>query len=168
MKSLSLHLLISSLLLVPVVALAQSGQAIHPGTALAQTTHSSQVEGVWVFRATLPGQPGPSYIGTARFAKDGTIAGTPVDQRTGGTLGDWTRTGNHEFAFIFVADTFDTAGNFVNTHRVRGMLTVGDDGASATGKTILEILDTTGKVIFTSPAPTAFTGARLTLQLQLF
>jgi hypothetical protein len=168
MKSSRLHLLVSSLLLAPLVVLAQSGSAIQEGTALAQTAHSGQVQGVWLFRATFPGQPGPTYIGTARFGKDGTISGTPVDQRTGGTLGEWARTGNQEFAFVFVADTFDRAGNFVNTHRVHGMLTVGDDGLSATGKTILEILDTTGKVIFTSPAPTAFTGERLTLQLQLF
>ena len=71
---------------------------------------------------------------------------------------------NAEFAFTFVADTYDSSGNFANTTRVRGMLIVGDDGLSGTGKTILEKLDTTGKVIFTSPVPTPFTGSRLVVQ----
>jgi hypothetical protein len=114
----------------------------------------------------VPGLPGgagatPVYVGTAQFLANGTLSGSPTDQHSGPTIGQWSRTGNYEFAFTFVADTFDSSGAFANTHRVRGTLTLSDDGLSATGKIVLEILDTTGKVIFTAPFPTTFTGARL-------
>ena len=41
------------------------------------------------------------------------------------------------------------------------MMTVGDDGINVAGKTLLDILDPTGTVIFTSPGPTTFTGLKL-------
>ncbi len=134
-----------------------------PGTALAEYSQDvSKLDGTWMFRGFLagPAQP-PVYVGTAQFLANGTLSGSPTDQHSGPTIGQWSRTGNYEFAFTFVADTFDSSGAFANTHRVRGTLTLSDDGLSATGKIVLEILDTTGKVIFTAPFPTTFTGARL-------
>ena len=80
---------------------------------------------------------------------------------SGGVMGRWVRTGNQEFAFTFLANSYDSSGAYTNTHRVRGMLTLGDDRISGTGKTLLEILDPTGKIIFTAPGPTTFTGVKL-------
>jgi hypothetical protein len=141
MKKLLLNLLISAAILVP-------------GAAQAQPTQAKNVTGTWMFWGVLPGQTQASYVGTAEFQANGTLSGS------GGTMGRWVRTGNQEFAFTFLANTSDSSGNYTGTHRVRGMMTLGDD-ASCTGKTLLEILDPTGTVIFKSPGPTTFTGVKL-------
>jgi hypothetical protein len=142
MKRLLLNLLISAAILVPSVARTEPPQA-------------KNVTGIWIFWGLLPGQAQPSYVGTAEFKANGTLSGS------GGTMGQWVRTGNQEFAFTFLANTTDSSGNYTGTHRVRGMMTIGDDPASCTGKTLLEILDPTGAVIFKSPDPTTFTGLKL-------
>lgn len=141
MKSLLSSLLIASALLLP-------------GTASAQPTQAKDPTGIWMFWALLPGQTQPSYVGTAQFEGNGTLSGA-------GTMGQWVRTGNQEFAFTFLANTFDTTGNYTGTHRVRGMITLRDDAVTATGKTLLEILDPTGAIVFTAPGPTTFTGVKL-------
>ena len=109
---------------------------------------------MWIFWALLPGQTQPSYVGTARFEGNGALTG-------GSLLGQWVRTGNRDFAFTFLANTYDASGTYTGTHRVRGMLTLGDHTTTATGKTLLDILDPTGTVVFTSPGPTTFTGMKL-------
>ena len=141
MKNLFLNLLIASALLLPVTAVAQPAMA-------------QEVTGLWMFWALLPGQTQPSYVGTAQFEGNGKLAG-------GNLLGQWVRTGNREFAFTFLANTYDSSGNYTGTHRVHGMMTLGDDSTTATGKTLLDILDPTGTVVFTSPGPTTFTGMKL-------
>ena len=141
MKNLLSSLLIASALLLP-------------GTASAQPTQAKDLTGIWMFWALLPGQTQPSYVGTAQYEGNGTISGA-------GIMGQWVRTGNQEFAFTFLANTFDTTGNYTGTHRVRGMITLRDDAVTATGKTLLEILDPTGAVVFTAPGPTSFTGVKL-------
>lgn len=141
MKRLFSNLVISAALMLPA--------------ALAQPTEAQKVTGIWIFWGLLPGQTQPSYVGTAQFEANGTISGS------GGVMGQWVRTGNLEFAFTFLANSYDSSGAYTNTHRVHGMLTLGDDRVSGTGKTLLEILDATGKVIFTAPGPTAFTGVKL-------
>ena len=140
MRSVFLNLFISVALLVP-------------GAAMAQPAKAKNVTGIWMFWALLPGQTEPSYVGTANFEANGTLSGSAP--------GEWVRTGNQEFAFTFLANTYDSSGKYTDTHRVRGMLTLGDDGFTATGKTLLEILGPTGAVVFTSPGPTTFTGAKL-------
>jgi hypothetical protein len=142
MKRLLLNLLISGAILVPSVARTEPTQA-------------KNVTGIWIFWGLLPGQSQPSYVGTADFETNGTLSGT------GGTMGRWVRTGNQEFAFTFLANITDGSGNYTGTHRVRGMMTLGDNPASCTGKTLVEILDPTGAVIFKSPGPTTFTGVKL-------
>lgn len=127
-----------------------------PGTAAAQPAKAESVTGIWIFWALLPGQTQPSYVGTVQFQGNGTLSG-------GSILGQWARTGNQEFAFTFLANTYDTSGNYTGTHRVRGMMTLGDDSITAAGKTFLEILDPTGTVTFTSPGPTTFTGMKLVI-----
>lgn len=129
----------------------------------AQSAPSVQrLKGIWIFRAIFPGQNQPAYTGTARFLADGTISGPPIDQRTGPTLGDWIRTGNKEFAFTFVANAYDDAGNFRSTNRVRGMMTLGDDGLTASGKTMVDIFDRTGQIVLSSTA--TFTGTRVIVE----
>lgn len=134
-----------------------------PGTMLAQSARSiQQLNGTWIFRAAFPGQTQPVYTGTARFLADGTFSGPPNDQHTGPVFGEWIRTGKGEFAFTFVANTYDDAGNFRTTNRVRGMMTLTDDGLSATGKTMVDVLDTTGQVILSIQA--TFTGTRMVVE----
>jgi len=125
-----------------------------PGTAPAQPSRAPDVTGIWIFWGLLPGQAQPSYVGTAQFQGNGTLSGA-------GIMGQWVRTGKQDFAFTFLANTYDASGNYTGTHRVRGMMTVGDDGITVAGKTLLDILDPTGAVIFTSPGPTTFTGLKL-------
>lgn len=143
-------LLFSVALLVPAMAMDQPGEGV------------KKLDGIWMFRGFLagPAQP-PVYVGSAQFMSNGVLSGSPIDQHTSPTVGQWIRTGNQEFAFTFVADTYDSLGNFANTHRVRGKLTLSEDGLSATGKILLEFLDTAGNVIFTAPAATTFTGTRV-------
>ena len=129
--------------------------ALVPTIAPAQPARAKSVTGIWIFWGLLPGQTQPSYVGTADFAANGSLNGN------GGTVGKWVRTGNQEFAFTFLANTYDSSGNYTGTHRVRGMITLSDDTVSCTGKTLLDILDPTGAVIFSSPGPTTFTGAKL-------
>ena len=134
-----------------------------PGTVLAEPAQSLQrLDGMWIFRATFPGQTQPVYTGTARFLADGTFSGPPNDQHTGPVFGEWIRTGKGEFAFTFVANTYDDAGNFRTTNRVRGMMTLSDDGLSATGKTMVDIFDTAGQVILSRTSP--FTGTRIVVE----
>jgi hypothetical protein len=134
-----------------------SGALLFPVAALAQPTPAKKVDGVWIFWGLLPGQTKPAYVGTATFEKDGMLSGSGV----GTTAGRWVRTGNQEFAFTFLANTYDASGTYTGTNRVRGMMTLADDGTSCTGKTLLEILDPSGTVTFTAPGPTTFTGLRV-------
>src|SRR5450432_2147174 len=99
-------LLISAVLLVPGTSLAAPDQD--------QTV--KKLDGIWVFRAFFggPTQP-PVYVGTAQFLTNGMLSGSPVDQHTGPAVGQWISTGNQEFAFTFLADTYDSSGNFANT-----------------------------------------------------
>jgi hypothetical protein len=156
MNSLFSKLIVAFVLLIPATAFAQHEQSVQ------------KLDGFWIFHANLPPQAGaggsaggPGYAGSARFLPDGTLAGSPVDQHSGPLFGEWVRTGYHEFAFTFVSDAYDGSGNYLNTNRVRGTMTVSDDGLTATGRTLLEILDKTGKISFTAPAQTTFTGTRL-------
>lgn len=157
MKTSLVSLLFASVLLCPGAGFAQPNEG-------SGHVNGRKLEGIWTFRASFPGQTGPVYVGTARFHADGTFSGPAIDQHSGPTTGEWIATGHMEYAFVFLADTFDGSGNFAGTHRVRGMLRLAQDGLSATGETILEIIDTTGTVIFTSPGPTPFTGTRTVVQ----
>ena len=145
-------------LLAPTALLAQSGRTMQ------------KAEGTWIFHAVLPPQVGtgndgktPSYAGTSRLNADGTISGSTLDQHTGPQFGEWAQIGYHEIAFTFVSDTYDAAGNYLNTNRVRGIMNISDDGQTGSGTTLLEIIDKTGKIVFTAPATTDFTGTRITL-----
>jgi hypothetical protein len=132
-----------------------------PGTVMAGPFPPVRtVVGTWAFYANFPGVPVPVYIGTATFKPNGSLSGLPLDQHTGATVGEWTRTGPRDFAFTFVADTFDSEGKYANTHRVRGTITVDDYGLGASGKAMLEILDQSGQVIVTAPQNT-FVGTRI-------
>lgn len=133
-----------------------------PSSSAAQSSESSREPvGIWMFHANFPGAPAPTYVGTAHFRADGTLSGPPLDQHTGPVLGEWVRNGPKQFAFTFVADTFDANGGYINTHRVRGTMTLNDNSLAASGETLLELIDTTGQVIFTAPAKTTFTGTRV-------
>lgn len=157
MKTTLLSLLFASVLLCPVAGIAQTDRT-------SEHMNGRKLEGIWTFRASFPGQPVPVYVGTALFHEDGTFSGPAIDQHSGPTTGEWIEVGHMEYAFTFLSDTFDSSGNFASTHRVRGMLRLAHDGLSATGQTILEIIDTSGAVIFTSPVPTPFTGRRTVVQ----
>ncbi len=132
-----------------------------PGAAMAQSS-TQRLDGTWIFRASFPGAPQPVYVGTAQFTADGRFSGPPIDTFTGPVVGEWIRTGNQEFAFTFLANTYQTTGGFQSTHRVRGIMTVSSDGLSAAGTTKLEVLNSAGQVIAT--AATAFTGARMVVE----
>ena len=145
-------------LLIAAILLATASPDVR-----AQSVQSIQrLEGIWIFRALFPGQPQPVYTGTARFLADGTFSGPPNDQRSGPTVGDWTRTANREFAFTFVANTYDDAGNFRTTNRVRGMMTLGDDGLTATGRTIVDIFDAAGHIVLSRTV--TFIGTRVAVE----
>jgi hypothetical protein len=157
MRTSVLSLLLASVLLC-------SGAGIEQSNRTSEHENGPKLEGIWTFRASFPGQAMPVYVGTAHFRADGTFSGPAIDQHSGPTTGEWIEVGHLQYAFTFLADTFDSSGNFANTHRVRGMLRLTHDGSIASGQTILEIIDTTGAVIFTSPVPTPFTGTRTVVQ----
>jgi hypothetical protein len=158
MKNLLSAIFLASGLLLPQAVFAQTTSNLPPNA-----------EGVWIFHANLPPQAGTgstggiSYAGTTRFSTDGSISGSTLDQHTGASFGVWVKTGYRDSAFTFLSDTYDSSGNYLNTNRIRGTMTVSLDGLSSTGTTLLEILDKTGKVIFTTPATSTFTGMRLTV-----
>src|SRR5271165_6837975 len=85
MKNKLMKLILSASLLMPVAALAQA-PAYSPQNAV----------GLWIPRGLglFPGQTAPVYLGTARFASDGTISGTPLDHNSSPLLGVWYPTGN--------------------------------------------------------------------------
>jgi hypothetical protein len=152
-----LRALAASAFLIPIAASAQS------------TTSTLKVDGVWIFHANLPPQAGNGnnggigYAGTARFASDGSISGTSLDQHTASSFGQWAEASYHQYNFTFLSDTYDAQGNYANTNRVRGVMILSDDGLTATGTTLLEILDKTGAVVFKSPATSSFTGTRVVI-----
>lgn len=151
MKSTAMNLLIAAVLLAP-------------GPLSAQAVTSPFDGSVWIFRATIFPGTTPTYQGTALFKADGTIQGIPRDGQGASTYaGVWTRIGFTDYAFTFVADSYDSSGHFQESDVVSGVMHVGDDGVSATGTSLIEILDTAGHVIFKQPAsaPTSFTGVRL-------
>jgi hypothetical protein len=149
MNKLFCKLLILAVLLVPATSVAQPFPQYRP-------------DGIWVFRALFPGQTQPVYTGTGRFRADGTLSGPPIDQHSGPAVGEWTRVSAREFGFTFVANTYDELGNFRTTNRVRGMMKLSGDGLSATGKTMVDILDTTGQIILSRG--TMFTGERVVVE----
>ena len=150
MKRLIWNLMSSAVLLVPGTVLAEPGPL------------TQRLDGIWIFRAIFPGQTQPVYTGTARFVGDGTFSGPSNDQHTGPTVGEWIRTGKGEFAFTFVANTYDDAGNFRTTSRVRGMMALSEDGLFAAGRTIVDIFDTAGQLILSRT--TTFTGSRVVVE----
>jgi hypothetical protein len=146
-----MKLILTASMLMPVAALAQ-----------APTYSPQNAVGLWIPRGLglFPGQTAPVYLGTARFASDGSISGTPLDHNSSPVLGVWYATGNlGETAFTFVSDTYDSSGNFVNTHRVRCMMVISPDGLSATGRAILDVFDTTGKIV--QSGTSTFTAVRI-------
>lgn len=147
MKSLMLKLMVAAILTLPGSAMAQSNRL------------AERVEGLWIFRALFPGQTQPVYTGTGRFLRDGTLSGPPIDQFRGPAEGEWMRVAKGEFIFTFVGNNYDSAGNYSATSKVRGRLTLSEDGMSATGQTKIEILDPTGKVLVSRMA--TFTGTRV-------
>jgi hypothetical protein len=138
-----------------------------PGSVNAQQWYSpTKIDGsVWITRAMIPPQTTFSYTGTALFRSDGTLGGAPRDG-TGSstTTGVWIRSGYQDYSFTFTGDVYDSSGNFVNTNVVAGTMHVSDDGLTATGTSLLQILDTTGKILFQQPAanPTPFKANRIT------
>jgi len=154
----------SSRLLASVLPVLMAAVAIlSPAVVSAEQNEApNRVVGAWSFYAQFPGAPSPTFVGSAQFESNGTISGTPIDQHTGPAIGVWQQLGGNQYAFTFVANTYDASGTYTATHRVRGMLTLGDDGVSASGKTALEVLNSAGVVIFT--ATSTFTGQRLTIQ----
>jgi hypothetical protein len=134
-----------------------------PAGVRAQAPPSAQrLEGIWIFRALFPGQSQPVYTGTARFLRDGTFSGPPNDQHSGPALGEWVPIRWGEFAFTFVANTYDDLGNFRGTSRIRGMITLSPDGLTATGRTLVNVLNSAGEVVLTRT--TTFTGARVVVE----
>ena len=132
------------------------------GVVQAQSPLLQRMEGIWIFRAMIPGQPLPAYTGTARFLPDGKMSGPPNDRNSGPTIGNWIRTGNKEFAFTFVANTYDEMGNFRTTNRVRGMMAISEDGLLAAGRTMVDILNSAGEIILSRT--TQFTGSRVVVE----
>jgi len=151
MKSTAMNLLFSTALLVPGSLSAQSGVSPY------------RLDGsVWIFRATIYPATTPTYQGTALFKSEGTLGGLPRDGHGSETIaGVWTRVGPQDYSFTFVADSYDSSGNFVESDVVTGVLHVSDDGLSATGTSLLERLDTAGKVIQPRFPPTSFMGTRI-------
>ena len=150
MKRILFLLMIAAVVLTPVLALANDGHS--PDSPV----------GLWIFRITFAPGASPVYGGTVRFRLDGSLAGPGKDGLKNSEVnGEWIRVGRGEFAFTFVVDTYDDSGTFQSTHRVRGMMTISEDGLSASGKTILEILDTSGNVVPPSPLTSTFIGSRI-------
>ena len=146
-----------------LLRLTMTAAMLVPATALAQTAPSMQrLEGIWIFRALFEGAPQPAYVGTAVFGADGKFSGPPNDQTGGPALGEWIRTGEREFAFTYVANSYDKSGAFSGTYQVRGMMKLSDDSLSATGKTKFSILDPAGKAVFAST--TTFTATRVVVE----
>lgn len=154
MKSLAIGSWIAAAVITPASLSAQQ-----------QWYSPTKIDGsVWLTRAMVPPQTTFSYTGTAVFRADGTVGGPPRDGLGSVTTsGVWTRSGYQDYSFTFAADVYDGTGNFVSTNVVSGLMHVSDDGLSATGTSLVEIIDTTGKVLFQQPsaAPTPFKATRI-------
>lgn len=151
MKNYALIALLGAALAAPQITSAQASAYRIAGT-------------VWVTRAIIAPATTPAYTGTATFRQDGTLSGLPRDGHGSGLVaGVWEQTGLRDFTFTFAADVYDNAGNYVNTNFVSGAMHVNDDGVTATGTTSVEVVDTTGTVLFKQPsaAPSSFTAVRL-------
>jgi len=135
------------------------------GSAWAQPVSPHRIENsIWITRATIFPATKPSYQGTALFKADGTIAGAPRDGHSpASNPGLWVQTGYADYAFTFTADVYDNSGNFVETDVVTGVMHVNDNGLTATGTALLEVLLSDGTVAFKQPAatPSPFTATRI-------
>lgn len=147
-----------------IYVMATSALLLAPGSASAQTAPPDRIENsAWITRAIVYPATTPSYTGTALFKTDGTITGMPRDGKSPTVVGSWVKTGFADYTFTFVADVYDASGNFVETDVVTGVMHVNDNGLSATGTSLIEVLLSDGTVAFKqSPlTPSSFTAKRI-------
>jgi len=116
------------------------------------------LEGTWLLdvtvRACQTGEECSTQCAVARptfpalftFAKGGTLtlttAGQPPALTTPG-LGVWQKTGDHTYSAVSEAFFFSPAGAWIQTHRLKRAIEIGDNADQFTDIVNLEIFDTT-------------------------
>ncbi|HWQ35444.1 MAG TPA: hypothetical protein VNQ79_21535 [Blastocatellia bacterium] len=112
---------------------------------------AQQLEGSWVHFPTPvlpPGTPPPPQRTTyLTFSRGGALIGSdrfePFNSPQHGT---WTHLGGNEFAWVAVADRFDTAGNFLGTFKARTKIILTGPDAFV-GVSSVEFRDTAGNLV---------------------
>jgi hypothetical protein len=103
-------------ILVPVVGTRAS---------LAGASAQGQVmEGSWMITTTWP--DGRQTSGLSTYNPDGSYVITTSNPQGKTGHGAWVRTGNREFATMWVGLRFDQAGTVIGTQKSRSQLTLND------------------------------------------
>jgi len=133
---------------VAVLALLVSGQA----KPLAAEEGGQTVAGSWavIVKPDVPPVPGMTeFLNLATFMPDGgfiTSTGYITDSLG---HGNWVRTGNRQFAATAVGLSFGPSGHTEATWKLRATMAYTESGFELTGPCTMEILDMSGKVVFT-------------------
>ena len=133
--------------------------AMTPQDALADHKKNSLV-GSWVVVGT-PNTGAPPFTNLGTIHKDGTIVNSDPD--FGGGHGVWKRVGDRKYAVRFLTLVPGTSPFFppYSLITVKGVITVGKGGDTASGPFFTTFEDPNGNLLFTSEGTVDFTRIKL-------
>jgi hypothetical protein len=147
--------------LAGVAAVLLPGKGTHGSTAAASQV-GDRLQGTWLVAATLQGaQPGAPPRFLVSFTSDGRALRTPPPQQpappalgvssmfTNTLHGEWQRTGDREFALMFVGFAFDREGNFLATQRVRAAPRLNETLDAFDGPASVDFVSDDGNILAT-------------------
>jgi len=129
--------------------------AAHTRLAVAQP--GQMLEGSWIADVTNQAT-GARQITLYTFMSNGTLISSNRDHPTRGPgHGAWIRTGDREFAIIFVRIRFDADGSFIGTQKLRGQVTLSEELDAFTSRSMNEFYDVDGNLVDTNQTTTRAT-----------
>jgi len=139
----------SKFTLVPALAMFAIVQACGGSHDVVAQQAPDPIEGVWEGAVSVTncstGAVLASFVGSNQFHRGGSMSDTnssPTVTRGPG-FGTWTRSGStYTVNFRFFA--YDAAGVLVGTRRVTRIVTLAEDGMTATGTNTNELFNTAG------------------------
>jgi hypothetical protein len=105
----------------------------------------------------------PPLVTLLAYIPDGVLVQTSSEHPTRSpAIGAWSKTGERAYAFTNQRLIFDKDGKFIQTQKVRGVITVAADGASYHGNGHVQTFDLAGNVVV--DAATKSQGKRIVVE----
>jgi hypothetical protein len=118
------------------------------GLAMAQPNPNSgqTPEGAWSFALTANGVPSCSSAPTV-FTREGTVIGSTCFLLASPGYGSWARTGNGEFAFTMIGNSYALPDTLAGSYKIRGQGNLTSDRAMLLGRYRVAVFDLAGNIV---------------------